>query len=98
MRFVCKPFGVLAREYGSSGVSLRLLIRQGSMNCPHKPSCPSADALDCEVGHVVAVHPEQVWSLLCYMQLPRSAVLGLGRCRLVQATRALVETTLGGSR
>jgi Family of unknown function (DUF5999) len=35
------------------------------MNCPHQPSCPPADAPDCEAAAIVASHPEQGWSLLC---------------------------------
>lgn len=35
------------------------------MKCTHEPSCPPADAPDCEAAHVVAAHPEQGWSLLC---------------------------------
>jgi len=33
--------------------------------CPHRPTCPSADAADREAAHVLAAHPEQGWSLLC---------------------------------
>jgi uncharacterized protein DUF5999 len=35
------------------------------MNRPHQLPCPSADAPDREAAHVVAVHREQGWSLLC---------------------------------
>ena len=35
------------------------------MDCPHQPSCPPADAPDCEAAHVVAARPEQGWSLIC---------------------------------
>jgi len=33
--------------------------------CPHQPSCPPANAPDCQAARVVACHPEQGWSLLC---------------------------------
>ena len=35
------------------------------MNCPHQLPWPPAGAPDCEAAHVVAVHPELGWSLLC---------------------------------
>jgi hypothetical protein len=33
--------------------------------CRHEPRCPSADAPDQALAHVVVSHPEQGWSLLC---------------------------------
>lgn len=33
--------------------------------CRHNPPCPSFTANDREAARVVAVHPEQGWSLLC---------------------------------
>ena len=38
--------------------------RQGRP-CPHRPTCPSADAPDRDAARSVASHPEQGWSLLC---------------------------------
>ncbi|MFI1700381.1 DUF5999 family protein [Streptomyces bobili] len=33
--------------------------------CPHKPTCPSAEATDREAALVVTAHPDQGWSRLC---------------------------------
>jgi hypothetical protein len=33
--------------------------------CPHRPTCPPAEAPDHGAAHTVACHPEQGWSLLC---------------------------------
>ncbi len=33
--------------------------------CQHVPSCPPANAPDRCAARVIAVHPEQGWSLLC---------------------------------
>ncbi|CAN5870444.1 hypothetical protein BH18ACT7_BH18ACT7_08450 [soil metagenome] len=33
--------------------------------CVHQPGCPAADSTDRDAAHVVSVHPEQGWSLLC---------------------------------
>ena len=33
--------------------------------CTHQPVCPSAAAADREAARIVALHPEQGWSLLC---------------------------------
>jgi hypothetical protein len=33
--------------------------------CPHRPSCPAADATDHGAARVVASYPEQGWSRLC---------------------------------
>lgn len=35
------------------------------MQCPHLPSCPTADETDREAARTVAAVPEQGWSLLC---------------------------------
>ena len=35
------------------------------MQCPHQPSCPTADETDREAARTVAAVPEQGWSLLC---------------------------------
>jgi Family of unknown function (DUF5999) len=33
--------------------------------CLHKPTCPTADAVDRDAARVLAAFPEQGWSLLC---------------------------------
>jgi Family of unknown function (DUF5999) len=33
--------------------------------CQHMPHCPGSQALDRMAARVVAIHPEQGWSLLC---------------------------------
>jgi len=33
--------------------------------CPHRPTCPSAEAPDRDAARCEARHPEQGWSLLC---------------------------------
>jgi hypothetical protein len=39
--------------------------RENPAGCRHQPPCPSADSADREAAHLVALHPEQGWSLLC---------------------------------
>ena len=34
--------------------------------CHHLPACPPAEASDHDAARLVASHPEQGWSLLCY--------------------------------
>ncbi|WP_037599860.1 DUF5999 family protein [Streptacidiphilus rugosus] len=33
--------------------------------CQHSPTCPAADAPDHDAAQVIALHPDQGWSLLC---------------------------------
>jgi len=33
--------------------------------CPHRPPCPSSDAVDRDAARVIASHPEQGWNLRC---------------------------------
>lgn len=33
--------------------------------CPHRPSCPPAEAAGHDEARVVSAHPEQGWSRLC---------------------------------
>jgi len=36
-----------------------------AIDCPHQPTCPSAEAPDAAAARVVADCQEQGWSLLC---------------------------------
>jgi hypothetical protein len=62
---ICVPSRAVARESCWSGSSTWAAHRGGITDCPHQPSCPPADAPDCEAAHVVAARPEQGWSLAC---------------------------------
>ncbi|GAA4622306.1 hypothetical protein GCM10023196_013950 [Actinoallomurus vinaceus] len=39
--------------------------RTAKGRCPHRPQCPAATARNRAAARVVALHPEQGWSLLC---------------------------------
>ena len=65
MERICVPSRAVARESCWSGSSTWAAHRGGITDCPHQPSCPPADAPDCEAAHVVAARPEQGWSLAC---------------------------------
>jgi hypothetical protein len=40
--------------------------RATQKRCRHCPPCPPADRQDRDAAAVIASHPEQGWSLLCY--------------------------------
>lgn len=52
--------------------------------CTHQPKCPPAEDPDRIAAHVVVVHPEQGWSLLCngVVLFDDSGVLLPDRCAL----------------